>query len=167
MRIQLIKELSKSIKMAMMAALMFYIMGPLYAKSLDKNKPLAEQLNKEYEIYEIKHNFDLHGDTMIIPKGCTLVFFFFFILCNGTIKGESVTIKPRKKCLSNVNIESGIKSNKRVVYSSFYRDWDGNSLASLCSMCPDKGKVFLDARIDYTQERTIIPDAQIGIDGND
>ena len=59
MRIQLIKELSKSIKMAMMAALMFYIMGPLYAKSLDKNKPLAEQLNKEYEIYEIKHNFDL------------------------------------------------------------------------------------------------------------
>ena len=88
------------------------------------------------------------------------------ILCNGTIKGESVTIKPRKKCLSNVNIESGIKSNKRVVYSSFYRDWDGNSLASLCSMCPDKGKVFLDARIDYTQERTIIPDAQIVIDGN-
>ena len=150
----------------LLVALIFvFLCSHVDAKRVNKGIPFEDQLKEENVTYEIRHSFDLSGKTVIIPKGSSLVFKCGGSLSNGTIKGENVTIKLRKKCLSNVNVVNGIKSNQKVVKSSFYRHWDGNSLASLCAICPNGGKVILDAKFEYTIEKTLTPDGSIVIDG--
>ena len=139
--------------------------GTLHSKILYKNASFAEQVNKENEVYEIKHTFDLQGETISLPKGCTLFFRCGGCLTNGTIKGENVTIRLRDRCLSHISVEGGIKANKSVIKSSCFKEWDGNSLSSLCAMCPNGGLIELNALFDYTQEKTITPDGAITIEG--
>ena len=51
---------------------------------LRKNKSLAEQVTKKNTIYEIRYDFDLNGQEITIPEGCTLDF-QGGSLSNGTI----------------------------------------------------------------------------------
>lgn len=52
---------------------------------LRKNKSFAEQVTKENTIYEIRYDFDLNGEEITIPEGCTLKF------NGGSISGNNVT----------------------------------------------------------------------------
>lgn len=70
---------------------------------LRKNKPFAEQVNKANTVYKIRHTFDLEGDTVVIPEGCTLKFKRGKII-NGTL------------VLYNTNLE-GTKGLQNVVLS--------------------------------------------------
>ena len=51
---------------------------------LTKEKSFAEQVKKQNAIYEIKYVFDLNGERVEIPSGCTLRFVGGFLM-NGTI----------------------------------------------------------------------------------
>lgn len=153
------------IRKAIITCFLVILCSPLYSKRLVKSISFADQIKEEYGIYKIYDSFDLQGSTVTIPKGCKLIFKCGGFLCNGTIQGERATIRLRKKCLSKVNVLGGIKSCNRLVKASIYREWDGNSLASLCSLCQNGGQVDLDANYDYTQGRTLKPNGSIVIDG--
>lgn len=78
---------------------------------LRKNKSFAEQVTKENTIYEIRYDFDLNGQEIIIPKGCTLKFNGGSI-SNGTINGDLYTIEAlRFKIFENIKFKGNSKLN--------------------------------------------------------
>lgn len=78
---------------------------------LRKNKSFAEQVTKENTIYEIRYNFDLNGQEITIPKGCTLKF-KGGSLSNGTINGDLYTIEAlRFKIFENIKFKGNSKLN--------------------------------------------------------
>lgn len=60
--------------------------------TLQASKPFAAQLVKTNTKYYIEDNFDLYGQKVIIPKGCTLVF-SGGSLRNGTLIGENAGVE--------------------------------------------------------------------------
>ena len=89
---------------------------------LRKNKSFAEQVTKENTIYEIRYNFDLNGEEIIIPENCVLKF-NGGSLSNGTIKGNSTNIISDYLIFKNVNVIgswSTIGESKWFVQSSPY-----------------------------------------------
>lgn len=73
---------------------------------LRKNKPFHEQIQSENTIYEIRYNFDLNGENIVIPKNCIL-FFQGGIISNGGIRFTNTYImSERKNVFSHVAIDS-------------------------------------------------------------
>lgn len=90
--------------------------------TLRKNKPIEEQITKLNTIYIIRHNFDLQGDTLIVPPGCVLKF------KRGKIKNGSIilneTLLEGKKGLNNVAL-MGTCSNSVLTSDLFILDNTG------------------------------------------
>lgn len=68
------------------------------------NKPISEQVCKENRSYVINTVINLSGDTLQIPKGCTLVF-NGGVLRNGVVKGNHTGIRSKGKIFDNIAIE--------------------------------------------------------------
>lgn len=84
----------------------------------------------------IRNDVDMRGDTLSLLKGTTLVI-KGGILRNAVVKGDSSFVKLETNSLSNVIFLDGIEMTEGEVYSSFYKDWDGASLSSLCNILPE------------------------------
>ena len=96
--------------------------------TLRKNKPIAEQLTKTNTTYKIRHEFNLRGDTLIIPQGCVLMFKRGKII-NGTIILNETCLEG-KKGLNNV-VLLGTCSNSILTSDIFNLDKTGASDNSL------------------------------------
>ena len=90
--------------------------------TLRKNKPIAEQLTKTNTIYKVIYEFDLQGDTLIIPQGCVLKFKRGKIK-NGTIILNETSLEG-KKGLNNVAL-LGTCSNSVLKSDLFNLDKTG------------------------------------------
>lgn len=90
--------------------------------TLRKNKPITEQLIKTNTIYKVRYEFDLRGDTLIIPQRCVLKF------KRGKIKNGIIFLNETslegKKGLNNV-VLLGICSNSVLKSDLFNLDKTG------------------------------------------
>ena len=92
--------------------------------TLSRDKPLVEQVTKTNTIYKIRLDFDLHGDTIIIPKDCVLKFKRGKIE-NGTIILNNTCLEG-KKGLKNV-VLLGTCSNSVLKSDLFNLDKTGTT----------------------------------------
>lgn len=84
-----------------------------------KNILTQDMINDANTVYEIRYDFDLNGETINIPEGCTLKF-EGGSLSNGAINGNVTYIQsPIYQIFKNLNIEGIIKSSKA------YPEWFG------------------------------------------
>ena len=91
---------------------------------LRKNKPFAEQVTKPNTVYRIRHTFDLGGDTVIIPEGCTLKFKKGKII-NGTLVLNDTYLEGTKG-FQNVVLE-GTCNNSELSSDIFVLDKTGRT----------------------------------------
>jgi len=87
--------------------------------SLKANKPLSEQLTIENATYVIKSDFDLNGDTVVIPKGSTLKF-SKGVLTNGVLVGQGTKIESSKKKRFGKNLKIIGAWNVETAYSEWF-----------------------------------------------
>ena len=59
---------------------------------LQPGKSLSNQITKENTVYEIKNDFNLQGQTLVLPNRCAL-FFNGGVIRNGTLVGKNTVIK--------------------------------------------------------------------------
>lgn len=88
--------------------------------ALDRHLPLKSQMFSENTIYKVKNTYDLKGQTIIIPKGCTLKFVGGMI-SNGEIVGQNTRIIAKKETIFDRNLE--IRGTWSV--ESAYSEWFG------------------------------------------
>lgn len=82
-------------------------------KVLRKSIPLSRQVKDTHTIYEIRYNYDLHGETLQIPYDCLLKFEGGHII-NGTICFNVTTIESSYKgVFRNISVE-GVIANREV-----------------------------------------------------
>lgn len=91
---------------------------------LRKNKPFAEQVIKPNTVYRIRGTFDLGGDTVIIPEGCTLKFKKGKII-NGTLVLNDTYLEGTKG-FQNVVLE-GTCNNSELSSEIFVLDKTGRT----------------------------------------
>lgn len=87
-------------------------------KSHNENCPLKEA--KEYSVCKINQMCDLEGDTVFIPRNCTLIFKKNGGIKNGFLKGENVRIKYSKPFIG----ESVIIQGCRIIGKKVIKDND-------------------------------------------
>ena len=93
--------------------------------SVQKDISLTSQIKDCDRTYVISHNFDLNGDTLVMPPNCILAFKGGCIE-NGTIEGNKTEIKADRKLLfKNVAI-TGDYINK-TVYSEWFQLIEGGA----------------------------------------
>lgn len=76
----------------------------IISKTISNSKTLAHQLTNEGIIYNIRYKFDLHGETVTVPKNCTLWFKPGGSISNGTIIGQNSRIIADEKVFDNISI---------------------------------------------------------------
>ena len=89
---------------------------------LRKNKSFAEQVTKENTIYEIRYDFDLNGEEVIINDGCVLNF------VGGTLKGGNIQFNNTLLTGNEILIEcscTGIIKNSTLTPNMFGAKQDG------------------------------------------
>lgn len=92
-----IVDLSSSILKPVMTG----VIGPVV--TLVENKPFAEQVTKDNTIYIVKYEFDLQGEVVQLPFGCTLDF-QGGRLRNGTLVGQGSVIHAYRRIFENVTV---------------------------------------------------------------
>ncbi len=80
---------------------------------LRKGVPLGRQMKKKHVVYEIKYNFDLRGETVLIPSDCILKFNGGH-LANGTIVFNNTIIESAYSDVFNQIAVSGSIANREV-----------------------------------------------------
>lgn len=93
----------------------------IHAKThyLERDVPIAQQMIEPNVSYVIKYDFDLNGNVLMIPDGCTLIFKSSGKLSHGELKGNNTDLKGQTVgCLSDCKI-SGVW-NIDVAKSSFF-----------------------------------------------
>lgn len=93
---------------------------PAAAKEVipDKNQPLSSQINKGSVTYVITDEFDLNGETLILPQKCILSFKGGRIV-NGTLHGNQTEIRGEKTLLfRNISITGDFQN--KTVYSHWF-----------------------------------------------
>lgn len=107
---------------------------------LNPRKPFSEQVKVPNTIYEIYNNFNLNGETVTIPYGCTL-FFSGGCLNNGTLIGYNTQIKvlDRMPVFSDVIIAGNWNINN--IYSEWFniKDFTNNTanIKNIFALCSD------------------------------
>lgn len=85
---------------------------------LRKNKTFAEQLSLTNTTYEIRYDFDLSENEVIIPQGCVLLF-NGGCLVNGTLVGNHTIIQTdTKKIFEGIKIKGSWDCH--VIYSEWF-----------------------------------------------
>ena len=77
------------------------------------SKTFSSQIIKEHTVYHIKQNFDLHGETVIMPLDCILKF-EGGTLSNGNIVFDSTIIESTYKNIFDHISVSGTLANLEV-----------------------------------------------------
>ena len=85
-----------------------------------KNILTQDMINQSNTVYEIRYDFDLNGETINIPEGCTLKF-EGGSLNNGVINGVSTTIKALKDVIFD-NITLSGSFNSKAAYGEWFSD---------------------------------------------
>lgn len=93
---------------------------------LRKNKTFAEQVTDENTIYEIRYDFDLGGNPVIIPAGCELRF-VGGVIKNGQVVLNGTTLSGEKFIGDGIAL-SGTLFNKEVSF-----DWWAYDLNASCT----------------------------------
>lgn len=141
-------------------------------KILRTDKTFAEQVTDPYTIYEVRYDFDLNEQEVVIPEGCILDF-QGGSLSNGTLSGDFSINSGDVKIFTNVRFK-GACVNRR-----FRTDWFVGSYASSLSINDtsdataelqqmfDSGiqKVYFCNNHYYKITDTVTIDAKIDIDG--
>lgn len=103
------------------------------------DRSLSDQLTQRYTTYEVGTVFDLKGQVVAIPKGCTLVFNGGTV-SNGTLVGSNTTIllKQESPVFDDVKLKGSFKaeefplnaykSNKLDYFYSFLQVFSGTAL---------------------------------------
>lgn len=86
---------------------------------LRMDKTFSEQVTKQDTIYEVRYNFDLGGNTIVIPQNSILQF-NGGILSNGTLKGQNTKITA-PVC----KIFNGIDTDGTWNIPQIYPEWFG------------------------------------------
>lgn len=125
---------------------------------LRKNKPLQEQLTEENTIYEVRYDFDLGGEEIIIPANCVLKF-DGGSLRNGTVSGNNTQscVNPLFVNVTTVDIINKIYDlfeinlHRRIGYSAILQEI-ANSASSgeYITILLKEGKYIFDKSIDIT-----------------
>lgn len=85
---------------------------PLRQVVLISHKPLSSQMIHEDTEYVVLRKINLRGDTVIIPKGCTLKFQKTGRLSNGGVQGEETEIISLKdKIFEEVHLKGTFKNS--------------------------------------------------------
>lgn len=80
---------------------------------LNSRKPISSQLLNKNTEYVIRHNFNLNGEIITVPHGCTLIFEESGRLINGSLRGDSTLIKSSKnKIFKKINFIGTFKSKE-------------------------------------------------------
>lgn len=125
---------------------------------LRKNKSLAEQLTEENTIYEVRYDFDLGGEEIIIPANCVLKF-DGGSLRNGTVSGNNTQscVNPLFVNVTTVDIINKIYDlfeinlHRKIGYSAILQEI-ANSASSgeYITILLKEGKYIFDKSIDIT-----------------
>lgn len=95
---------------------------------LRKNKPLSKQLQKKHAIYEIKYNYDLHGETVLIPSDCILKFEGGHIINGKLVFDNTIIESSYKEVFDDIEVEGSIANNDvwlswwKLKYSRAFND---------------------------------------------
>lgn len=119
---------------------------------LNKNKTFTEQITEENTIYEIRYNFDLNEETIIIPNNCVLKFE------GGCIKNSSNLVFVNTLLIgtpkfSNCTVSGTIVNN--YIYSKWFNTTKFNTFSKLIADNSNK-TLFLDAITYDLEEDTVI-----------
>lgn len=87
--------------------------------TLKASKPLSEQLTTENTIYVVKSDFDLKGDTVVVPKGSTLKF-SNGVLTNGVLVGQGTKLESLKRKRFGKGLEIDGTWNVETAYSEWF-----------------------------------------------
>lgn len=85
--------------------------------ALKKNKPFTRQVNKEHTIYEIKYDYDLQGQTVIIPTNCILKF------SGGSLKNGNINFNNTIIDSHYGNIFKQITINGSIANNEVWLSW--------------------------------------------
>lgn len=86
----------------------------------EKNVLTQAMMSEANTIYKIQYDYDLNGQTITIPEGCTLEF-DGGSLANGTIVGGNTSIKAEEVTIfKNIHIDSSGTWNVGDIYSKWF-----------------------------------------------
>ena len=104
----------------------------------DKNVLTQAMVSDANTIYVIQYDYDLNGQSITIPSGCTLLFEGGSIK-NGTIVGNSTTIEAAQECIFDSITFSGTFITKAI-----YPEWfAGNSDSAHIQAAVDAAQVIM------------------------
>lgn len=115
-------------------------------------------IGKENVIYHIQYDYNLNGQTIIIPEGCVLLFEGGSI-SNGNIRGNNTKIVSE-----GVEIFTGVSFNNSFIYSKVNADWFDN-LNSAVKFTNNNGGVLQLSNKTYTINEPLVLDNNICIQG--
>lgn len=93
---------------------------------LRRGASLATQMADANTIYEIRYAFDLDGETLTIPSGCTLKFDGGRII-NGCIDSDDLNVVADSKCFDNITFDGRFKSFGVVQLSWFIDEYPSSA----------------------------------------
>lgn len=157
----------------------------LRSVTLNKSRPIKEQMKSANTNYIIKYIFDLNGASLAIPKNCILTFRRGEIK-NGKIQGNDTKIKSGKQLiLDKVNLYGtwendtvysewlhfipGVKSDNKVEFQNLMTLANGKTLTHLfmqtgiyyCSVAKESSFIKVPSNVYWHNKATI---CQIGTD---
>lgn len=109
------------------------LLGPLEAHAMcinrfqyvvTKESPLEEQFNRKNTTYIVKQTIDLHGITIVMPKGCRIVFENEGTIVNGTIILENTELDGAKNL--ECKVEGIIKND--TIQTSWFKSFSNTTL---------------------------------------
>lgn len=110
-------------------------------KILKKSKSFVEQVTKENTIYEIRHEFNLNNNEVIIPENCVLKFNGGTII-NGTITFNNTLLDGQVNIVDS--ILNGTISNK-YIHSTWFptKTTTNNNLVSAIKIVCNSSSTFI------------------------
>lgn len=135
-----------------------------------KNILTQDMINEPNTVYEIRYDFDLNGETINIPEGCTLKF-EGGSLSNSTLNGNNTEIISvyTKKIFDNLNL------NNSFISTTIYPEYFGALADSIteCSTAINLASEFcrsIKGNLKFTQGTYLVSDTlilgAINVDGN-
>lgn len=143
---------------------------------LRKDKTFAEQVTQANTIYEIRYDFDLHGEEVSIPNNC-LINFMGGKLSNGTLRGLSMN-NPSYAVFDNIVID-GINAQSVDIrwfgaisdlqYSSSSNTFSGTDCSDALKkalLCANRNMVNVDVIGNFYLGQKVSIDGSLRIRGN-
>jgi len=122
---------------------------------LRKEKSFAEQVKLQNTIYEIRYDFDLEGQIVTLPDGCS-IYFNGGSLRNGKLTGDN-EVYFNKFCIdSSLDIKDLILSNNEFNLSDRRHGENIETYIEYISSLPYQVSITSNAKVDTITRETII-----------